>query len=802
MRSPRWQKLLRDLWFNKGRSATMTVAVALGVFGVGTMLSAFAILTREIERNYLETNPASATLELDSVTPTLLSEVRDRPEIEDADARATVVARVRVGADWVALRLFVVSDFDAIRIGTFRSVAGAWPPPEGTMLLERTGQRVLGVGLGGMVTVKTAHGTPTPVRIAGLVHDPTLAPSTMEQTGYAYTTPQTLARLGESDVLDELRIVVAEKPPDVTTVDAAARGLATWLEERGHRVREIQVPPPGRHPHQGQMTAILYLMNSFSLMALVLGGILVAAMIASLMARQIREIGVMKAVGARSGQVAGLYFTMVLGLGLLALALGLPPSVLAGRGFAGMVADNLNFTIASNAIPWWVFAMQAAAGLLIPLLAAAVPLVRGSRVTVRRAMDDYGVSPDAFGSRRLDAWLAALRGIDRVLLLAVRNTFRRRVRLALTLGLLAAGGAMFMTARNVAVGWDRITAKVFQTRQYDVDIRFNRPESVAPLLAKLRGVPGVRDVEAWGFATTAIPTPGQVDLVRTYPDGGHGSFQIVAPPVPTAMISFPLRSGRWLVPGDSDAVVLNQMVQAQAPDLKVGDPIALSVDGRPTMWRVVGMAEEIGSPAAAYVTDEAFAREAGTAGRARMLRVATSARDVPGRAAVIRSIEWVLDRMGVSVAAAMPVAILATAMGEHVGVLVNTLIGMALLMALVGGLGLMSTTSIGVLERTREIGAMQAVGATPAAVLRVVITEGVLTGALSWIPAVLLAVLLSWRLALIVGVMTFRTPLPLVMSPSAMLLWLAIVIVTSAVASGYPAWQASRRTVREALAYE
>jgi putative ABC transport system permease protein len=453
----------------------MTVAVALGVFGVGTMLSGYAILTREILRNYLDTNPASATLELDSVTPALLSEVRARPGIAAAEARATVVARVRVGADWVALRLFVISDFDAFRIGTFRSVAGAWPPPEGTMLLERTGQRVLGVGLDGMVMVKTAHGTPTPVRISGLVHDPGLAPSTMEQTGYAYITPHTLAWLGESGTLDELRIVVADRAPSVARVDAAARDLATWLQERGHRVREIQVPPPLRHPHQGQMTGILYLVNSFSMMALILGGILVAAMIASLMARQIREIGVMKAVGASSAQVAGLYLTMVLVFGVLALVLGLPPGVVAGRAFAGVVAGNLNFTIVSDTIPWWVFVVQVAAGLLSPLVVAAVPLLRGSRVTVRQAMDDHGVNQEAFGSRRLDAWLAALRGIDRALLLAVRNTFRRRVRLALTLGLLAAGGAMFMTSRNVAVGWDRITAKVFRTRQYDVDIRFNRP---------------------------------------------------------------------------------------------------------------------------------------------------------------------------------------------------------------------------------------------------------------------------------------------------------------------------------------
>ncbi|HET6764089.1 MAG TPA: hypothetical protein VFH27_10455, partial [Longimicrobiaceae bacterium] len=129
MGSTRWRKLLRDLWLHPGRTATMTVAVALGVFGLGTMLGAYAILTREMGRNYMGTHPASATLELDSVSPALVAAVRARPGIADADAHASLTARMRVGDDWRPIRIFVIGDFAALRIGTFRSVAGAAAPP-------------------------------------------------------------------------------------------------------------------------------------------------------------------------------------------------------------------------------------------------------------------------------------------------------------------------------------------------------------------------------------------------------------------------------------------------------------------------------------------------------------------------------------------------------------------------------------------------------------------------------------------------------------------------------------------------
>src|SRR5262249_61005972 len=122
MFSPRWQKLRRDLALAKGRTAMMVIAIAVGVFGVGTGLLAYAILTREISRNYLGATPASATLELDkAVDDELLAAVRQRPGIANAQARATVMARGQIGPDeWRPLLLFVVEDLNAMRITTFQ----------------------------------------------------------------------------------------------------------------------------------------------------------------------------------------------------------------------------------------------------------------------------------------------------------------------------------------------------------------------------------------------------------------------------------------------------------------------------------------------------------------------------------------------------------------------------------------------------------------------------------------------------------------------------------------------------------
>ena len=371
----------------------------------------------------------------------------------------------------------------------------------------------------------------------------------------------------------------------------------------------------------------------------------------------------------------------------------------------------LNFDIHDASIPTWVFVVQVLAGIAVPLLLAIPPILRASRQTVRQAIDDHGVSSD-----RIRASFPRLPA-------SLRNGLRRPARFMLTVGLLSAGGAMFMTAINVKRGWQANIAKVYETRDYDVEIQLETPTTL-DLAQALGRLPAVRTVEPWGFSPAAFAKVGQLDVVRTYPDRGHGSLFVMAPPPATSLVHFPVKAGRWLVPGDTDAVVFNHAALAQSPNSHVGDSVALSLDGRPTTWRIVGVVEEIGAPAVAYVTDRAFAAITATEGRARLLRIRTTAESASERTSVIRTIEAQLLRGNVSVTSVVPLAELRTAIGDHVKILVNALIAMASILAIVGALGLGSAMGISVVERTREIGIMKTVGATPGRIVRLLVAEG------------------------------------------------------------------------------
>ena len=791
--SPRWLKLLRDLKTEKERIVLMLAAITVSLLAVGAVLGGYGVLTREIATNYLGTHPASATLELPAgVDAAALALARRHPAIQDAEARDVVLARAYVERDWRPLLLFVIDDFDALRFNTFKPLQGEWPPATGNMLIEHTATSMLNAGIGGRVLVKTAHGTAAEVAVSGMVHDPGLAPAWQEREGYGYVTRATLAALGEAPQLHELRIGLRDPLAGSKEIEAVAAELAHQLAQQGHAVHEIRIPPPRQHPHQRQMTTMLVLMLSFSLLALILSGVLVASSLSSMLARQVREIGVMKTIGAQGGQIITIYAVLVALIGVLAVALAIPAGYAGAQVLAKSIANLLNFTITDGTVPSWVFAVQAAAGILVPLLVASFPIRRASRMSVREAIDQFGASTDSVRSRAAKLpW-------------PVRNALRRPKRLLLTLLLLAAGGAMFMTALNVSASWQRTIAKVYETRHYDVEVRFHEPQAVQ-VARRVLDVPGVTAAEAWGYSPAAFGKPGQVDVVRTYPDRGHASFAVMAPPAATKLVNFPLRAGRWLLPDDIDAVVLNHTAAAQAHQPQVGERINLSIDGKISSWRIAGIVEEIGAAGVAYVTDQAFARvtttPAGAPGQARMLRVATNAGSPQARVDVIRAIEQRLIEDGVGVETATPLAELRNAMADHIAILINALMAMAAVMATVGALGLSAAMGVSVLERTREFGIMKTIGATPKRIIRLVIGESVFIAALSWIAAFVLALPITALIDTLVGNLGFVAPLPFIIAPAGLLAWLILLGVVSLAATLIPARRASAVSVAQALAH-
>jgi len=139
---------------------------------------------------------------------------------------------------------------------------------------------------------------------------------------------------------------------------------------------------------------------------------------------------------------------------------------------------------------------------------------------------------------------------------------------------------------------------------------------------------------------------------------------------------------------------------------------------------------------------------------------------------------------------------------ESLDTLAVFLLIMALLTATVGAMGLAGTMGMNVMERTREIGIMRSIGADDRAVMRTVIAEGVVIGVISFALAIVLSVPFTYLLSTIVSLAVFQTPIDTIFTFTGYGIWLALVLVLSALASILPARNAARLTIREVLAYE
>jgi putative ABC transport system permease protein len=802
MISPRLKKLWRDLRTARSRMIMMVVAIAVSIFGVGTILSAYTILTREISRNYMGTNPATAFLELDRIDDSVIQFVRRQPEVKEVEATSWITARFeKKPNEWMPLLLFVVPDFKTMTLDTVSPEKGEWPPSDRTILLERAALPLTQVNMGDSLTVQTPNGSKQSIRISGLVHDPGLAPAWQEQTVYGYINPATMEWLGEGTSLHILKVQIQDQT-DPAGIDATIAALVASIKQQGYAVDEIRIPPQMMHPHQSQMNSILIMLLIFSLMALVLSAILMATMVNGLLAQQIRQIGIMKAIGARSIQIAGLYLLLILLIGLASVGIGIVPGVFLGRAFAGVVGQLLNFNIVSNEIPAWVFVVQVILGTLIPLAMALGPIWQTSRLTVQETLNDYGTNRRNFGSRKLDGWLGRLRGVDNTLLLSIRNTFRRRSRLILTLGLLASAGAMFITGLNTKLGWETYLANSAADRKYDLEIRFNQPQPMDKVYSMVSTIPGVERVESWSVIPAALPRTDGLDIVRTYPDGGHGSLSLRAAPSGSNLIAMPMIRGKWLVSTDTNAVVLNQMAAASFPGAQPGDSIQVMLNGKITDLQLVGVVKQILTPATAYVLPETFSGATGMENQStNAIRVVTNRHTSSDISEVTGKIESALATEKMSMKILISETMLEGATSGHILIFIYALILIAVVMAVVGALGLTSSMSTSVIERTRELGIMRAVGARSRTILKNIIGEGVFIGLLSWILAVPLSLPLTWIVGNLIGTMSFRAALPLTVSYPAIGFWFILIILGSIGASAYPAQQASKLTVRETLAY-
>ena len=96
----RWSKVLNDLWGNKTRTLLIVLSIAVGLFAVGTIVSAQTILSKGMAESFAAINPSSGTVRTDELfEDDFIQAVRHMRHVAEADARRAFDVRVQVGPE-------------------------------------------------------------------------------------------------------------------------------------------------------------------------------------------------------------------------------------------------------------------------------------------------------------------------------------------------------------------------------------------------------------------------------------------------------------------------------------------------------------------------------------------------------------------------------------------------------------------------------------------------------------------------------------------------------------------------------
>jgi putative ABC transport system permease protein len=135
---------------------------------------------------------------------------------------------------------------------------------------------------------------------------------------------------------------------------------------------------------------------------------------------------------------------------------------------------------------------------------------------------------------------------------------------------------------------------------------------------------------------------------------------------------------------------------------------------------------------------------------------------------------------------------------DIISVFRNIMLIAAVLIALVGAIGLLTALSMNVFERQREIGVMRSIGAGSGTIAGQFLSEGLLVGLLAWtigIPiSYLLAQVLNGALALDTIDFEYRMSIPII--------GLTGMLAVTLVSSLGPSLGAARKTVSDILRYQ
>ena len=797
-----WDKVWFDLWNNKVRTLLAVLSIAVGVFAVGAIFGMNDEMLTAMDKSHQADVPQHITMTFNlAIDRDVALALRKVPGVEDVEPYNDIQVRYRFPGqeNWHQGIMLMRDDYRKQKYQLLQLKAGQWPKVDG-ISMEYMQAAYYNVKPGDQVIFeidKKERALP----ITGTIRHPFTPPPSMGyDLAFFFTDGPGMERFGMPQGKFST-VMVRVTPYGAEHAKQVASDIKDRLARQDIGVAATAYQDPTKHWGRAFMDTLVLVMQVMAVVALILSTVLILNTFMGLITQQTNQIGMIKAVGGTTSTVVQVYLVGALVYGLLALSISFPLGAVIAYSVAKGFLALFNipypvFQISSQAV-----ILQLFAALVVPLLAALFPILHGATITVREAIASYGLGGD-FGSGRLDRgirWIAE-RLLPPHYVTAVSNTFRRKGRLLLTEAVLIVAGAMFLSLMALSSSIGATLDSEFARRDYDLTVQFERMQRIDRAVPVAAGADEVEKAEMLFAHSVSILKQGQ----KTKEAGV--SSQLIGAPPEDPMYTPMIVAGRWLQPGDNRVIVVNKEL-VDDNQLKIGEVVSLDLAelGR-SDWEIVGLHKSMSTGPFAvneiYAPREAVLAATNRTGRGVAVLVKTNSHDAGTIKSVSDNLQALYGQRNMKVSTITTGPGDRTRMESGFAIVVYMFLAMAFLAALVGGIGQMGALSISVIERTKEIGILRAIGARSRTIMGMFLLEGILQALMSWLIALPVSFAFAPMFAAEVGRALFGANLDYRYDYQAALVWLVIILLIGALSSIAPARSATRISVRQSLAYE
>ena len=445
-----WYKIWFDLWKSRGRTLLVVLSIASGVFAIGGIFGMVDLLLSSMDESHRTVSPSHINIILRNfVDQEIVDDLKKIEGVEDIEPVNQVSVRYRTSDDepWKLGTLVMRSDYDDQVYDQLVLKEGDWPTGLDLGVERLTGQ-YFDIQAGDEVVFEIG-GEPESFKVQSLVRHPFVQPPQFGGQAHFFVSAEGLEEFGIPEG-SYGQLLVRVDDYSLERAQEIAGDIRQRLGEQGLGVIVTLYQDPDRHWGRGFVEGVNLILQIMAVVSLFLSVVLVLNIMTAIITQQTDQIGILKSIGGRSREVAGIYLVEVFVYGLLALLISLPLGMAFAYGMTRwfLILFNIDYPIFQFSLRAVYY--QVAAALIAPALAALLPIFKGARITVRQAIASYGIGGD-FGSNALDRLVERVGAVFLATpyAAALGNMFRRKGRLLLTLLVLSTAGVMFLIVMSL-----------------------------------------------------------------------------------------------------------------------------------------------------------------------------------------------------------------------------------------------------------------------------------------------------------------------------------------------------------------